>query len=194
MSREKSSTYHRLITAAATCFSERGFNASSISDIARQAKVSQGAMYTYFKGKSALISAIVEEEKNTALVNYSQAYHCSPFERISQLVKSCINEVGYPADHRLWVEIIAEAARNDEVKATFVATDLIMREGIKTIILDGMAKGDFAPQLDAEMATIAIYALIDGLISRKAINPDFDLEKNLSTLDGILTFILHVTE
>lgn len=190
MSTEKSSTYHRLITAAAKCFSEKGFNGTSIGDIARQAEVSQGAMYTYFKGKSALISAIVEEEKNTALVNYSQRYVGSPFARICQLVKSCINEVGYPADHRLWVEIIAEAARNDEVKTTFISTDLIMRDGIKTIIQDGMEKGDFDAELDAETATIAIYALIDGLISRKAITPAFDLEKQLPTLEGILKFIL----
>ncbi|QGU85891.1 TetR/AcrR family transcriptional regulator [Erwinia sorbitola] len=193
MSTDKSSTWHRLINAAAKCFSEKGFNGASIGDIARQAEVSQGAMYTWFKGKSALISAIVEEEKNTALLNYSQPYSGSPFERICQLVKSCINDVGYPADHRLWVEIIAEAARNDEVKATFMATDLLMRNGIKTIIQDGIEKGEFDRQLEAESATIAIYALIDGLISRKAINPEFDLETQLPTLDGILKFILKAT-
>lgn len=88
-------------------------------------------MYTYFKGKSELIAAIVDEEKNTALGNYDMPYSCTSFQRICQLVRSYINEVGYPADHRLWVEIIAEATRSDAVKNSFVPTDLIMRNGKK---------------------------------------------------------------
>lgn len=191
MSNNKNSTYHRLIIAAAECFTEKGFNASSINEIARKAKVSQGAMYTYFKGKSELITAIVDEEKNTALENYGKEYICSPFERISELVRSCINEVGYPANHRLWVEIIAEASRNEEVRLTYITTDTIMRDGIKSIITKGISIGDFPKTLDSEHATIAIYAIIDGLIARKAINPDFSLERDMPQLDALLSFILN---
>lgn len=190
MSSGKNSTYHRLIIAAAECFAEKGFNATSINDIARKAKVSQGAMYTYFKGKSELISAIVEEEKETALDNYSKAYNCSSFERITELVRSCIDEVGYPANHRLWVEIIAEASRNEKVREAYISTDNIMRNGIKSIVQSGIENGEFPHQLKSEQATIAIYALIDGLISRKAINPEFLLDRDLENLDDILSFIL----
>ncbi|HGW5930643.1 TetR/AcrR family transcriptional regulator [Klebsiella pneumoniae] len=190
MSVNKNSTYHRLIISAAECFSEKGFNATSVNEIARRAKVSQGAMYTYFRGKSELISAIVEEEKNTALDNYNKPFEGQPFQRVSQLVRSCINEVGYPANHRLWVEIIAEASRNEDVRQTFISTDEIMRDGIKSIILQGIGSGDFPASLDANQATIAIYALIDGLISRKAINPDFSLDNDLPQMDSLLHFIL----
>lgn len=190
MNNKKNNTYHKLISSAAECFTEKGFNASSISEIARQAGVSQGAMYTYFKGKSELIIAIVDEEKNTAVMKYNQPFSGTPFQRIFQLVCSCINEVGYPANHRLWVEIIAEAARNKEVKKAFIDTDKIMRAGISDIISSGVENGEFNQYLNREEATIAIYALIDGLISRKAINPDFNLDENFPSLEGILKFIL----
>ncbi|MFS2221716.1 TetR/AcrR family transcriptional regulator [Pantoea sp. B65] len=192
MTSEKSATYHRLITAAAACFSEKGFNATSVSDIARRAAVSQGAMYTYFKGKGELITAIVMEEQHTALQNYTLSYQCSPFERICQLMKSCINEVGYPADHRLWVEIIAESSRNQTVRETFILTDKIMRDGIKSIISAGIARGDFAGDLDLEASTIALFALIDGLIARKAINTDFNLERDMPGFNRLVEKILVV--
>ena len=190
MNDDKNSTYHRLIVAASECFSEKGFNATSIGEIARKAKVSQGAMYTYFKGKSELISAIVLEEKNTAVNNYTFSSDSSPFEHLFDLVTSCINEVGYPADHRLWVEIIAEAARNPSVKETFIATDAIMRDGIKTIITRGIEAGNFSSELDLEATSIAIFALIDGLIARKAINPAFNLQSDLPAFSSLLKHIL----
>ncbi|MBX9478812.1 TetR family transcriptional regulator [Rahnella sp. BIGb0236] len=190
MNDDKNSTYHRLIVAAAECFSEKGFNATSIGEIARKAKVSQGAMYTYFKGKSELISAIVLEEKNTALNNYTFSVITPPFDHLLDLVTSCINEVGYPADHRLWVEIIAEAARNPLVKETFIATDCIMRDGIKTIISRGIQAGDFSAELNLEATSIAIFALIDGLISRSAINPAFNLGNDLPAFPSLLKHII----
>nr|WP_032912259.1 TetR/AcrR family transcriptional regulator [Yersinia frederiksenii] len=190
MNDDKNSTYHRLIVAASQCFSEKGFNATSIGDIARKAKVSQGAMYTYFKGKSELISAIVLEEKNTAVESYTFSGDTSPFEHIIDLVTSCINEVGYPADHRLWVEIIAEASRNTSVKETFISTDIIMRSGIKSIINKGIEAGDFSSDLDIEGASIIIFAFIDGLISRKAVNPAFNLENDLPGFTSLLKHIL----
>lgn len=65
-------TYHKLITAAAACFAEKGFNATSVREISTRAGISQGAMYTYFKSKDELIRAIVLEEQNTALAAHNE--------------------------------------------------------------------------------------------------------------------------
>lgn len=37
-----SETYHKLIVAAAACFSEKGFNGTSVREIAQRAGISQG--------------------------------------------------------------------------------------------------------------------------------------------------------
>lgn len=190
MSNNKNSTYHRLLVAAAECFAEKGFNATSVSDIARRAVVSQGAMYTYFRSKSELITAIVTEEKNSAVDKYVKDYECSAFERICQLVKSCINEVGYPVDHHLWVEIIAEASRNQEIRESFIASDIIMRDGMKSIIRKGVESGEFSSDVNPEEASITLFALIDGLISRKATNPQFELERDMPNFILLLQHIL----
>ncbi|KEA53848.1 TetR family transcriptional regulator [Mangrovibacter sp. MFB070] len=192
MKEAKPDTYQKILRAASRCFSEKGFNATSVGDIARAASLSQGAMYVHFRNKADLIAAIVETEKDTALEKYTQPFSCGPIARICELIRSCINEVGYPADHKLWVEIIAEAARNPSVRETFISTDKIMRTGIKSLIEKGVEHGDLAEELDSEAATLAIFALIDGFISRKAINPDFNLERDIPGFDALIHHILMV--
>ncbi len=108
---KKTETYHKLITAAAACFAEKGFSATSVREISTRAGISQGAMYTYFKSKDELVKAIVLEEQNSALTAHNATYAGSYFDRLCAQVTSCISEIGYPITHQLWVEIMAESAR-----------------------------------------------------------------------------------
>lgn len=185
-----SATYHKLITAAADCFAEKGFNASSVREIAVRAGISQGAMYTYFKSKDELISAIVLEEQKSALNAQNESFSGSYMERIHALVSSCISDVGYPATHHLWVEIIAESARNASLGNTFISSDIAMRHGIGNIIRQGIASGEFRKDIIVEETTIILFAIIDGLIARKAINKDFSPHKDLTTFSETLARLL----
>mgnify|MGYP004717472757 CR=1 FL=1 len=180
MSRD-TTTYHNLISAAAECFAEKGFNATSVRDIATRAGLSLGAMYTYFKGKDELISAIVLEEQKTALAAQNQPLSGTHLQRLCKLLESCIGDVGYPASHRLWVEIMAESARNSVLRDTFIASDKVMRQGIARMIKDGIEAGEFSADVDAEAMTILLFAILDGLIARKAINPIFSAETEIAT-------------
>lgn len=44
--------------AALTCFALNGYHATTISDIAREAKISKGLLYNYFKSKEELLSVL----------------------------------------------------------------------------------------------------------------------------------------
>lgn len=183
-------TYHKLITAAAECFAEKGFNASSVREIATRAGISQGAMYTYFKSKDGLISAIVLEEQKTALDAQNKPFTGTYLQKICSLISACISDVGYPANHPLWVEIIAESARNPSLRDTFISSDIAMRHGIGNIIQQGIASGEFSRDIDTEETTILLFALIDGLIARKAINKKFSAKKELPSLADVIRRML----
>ena len=47
-----------IITAALTCFTEKGFAAASIADICQKAKASTGSVYHHFKSKSGIAAAV----------------------------------------------------------------------------------------------------------------------------------------
>lgn len=183
-------TYHKLISAAAACFAEKGFNATSVREISTRAGISQGAMYTYFKSKDELIRAIVLEEQNTALISYNESCAGSYFERLCKQVASCITDVGYPVTHNLWVEIMAESARNPELQKIFISSDNIMRQSIAQIIGQGIVAGEFRQDINPEEITIVLFAFIDGMIARKAINPTFSFNRDVPMFPDLMAKLL----
>jgi AcrR family transcriptional regulator len=52
----------QIMEGARTIFLEKGFDAASMGEIARQAGVSKGTLYVYFESKEELFEAIFEEE------------------------------------------------------------------------------------------------------------------------------------
>ncbi len=47
--------YHRILEAAVKVFAEQGFHQSTVSQIAREAKVADGTIYLYFKNKDDIL-------------------------------------------------------------------------------------------------------------------------------------------
>lgn len=65
-------TQKRILSAARREFLARGFQAASLRSIVRDAGVTTGAFYGYYKSKEALFSALVEREYETLLGRYRQ--------------------------------------------------------------------------------------------------------------------------
>jgi AcrR family transcriptional regulator len=57
--REKST--NKIVYAAMTLFSERGYQGTSMADIAKKAGVSKGLIYNYFESKEGILLAILGE-------------------------------------------------------------------------------------------------------------------------------------
>ena len=58
----ESTKRRQIIDGACRVFLQRGFDAASMGEIAREAGVSKGTLYVYFKSKEDLFEAIVEEQ------------------------------------------------------------------------------------------------------------------------------------
>lgn len=53
----------QILEGARRVFSTLGFDAASVSDIAREAGVSKGTLYVYFENKEQLFSALIDQER-----------------------------------------------------------------------------------------------------------------------------------
>ena len=61
MQTKKDSVNNRILASAEKEFYENGFSSSSMRDIARGAGMTPGNLYSYYKGKEELLSALVSE-------------------------------------------------------------------------------------------------------------------------------------
>src|SRR5215470_7332136 len=78
----------QIIDGACRVFLERGFDAASMGEIAREARVSKGTLYVYFKNKEELFEAIVEEQCN------AQAEQIFTFDNNDRDVEAVLTRLG----------------------------------------------------------------------------------------------------
>ena len=60
MARKRETSPEEIVQAAIRCFAKKGYHATKTADIAKEAGVSEGTLYNYFKDKSALFVAVIE--------------------------------------------------------------------------------------------------------------------------------------
>lgn len=59
---KKAQTRKAILEAAVTLFSKNGFEKTSIEELAKEAGIGKGTIYTYFKTKSDILKAFCEDE------------------------------------------------------------------------------------------------------------------------------------
>lgn len=181
---QKSATRERLLSAAAVCFAEKGYDGCSVADIVSRAEVSQGTLYVHFKNKEDLFISMIAEEHGQGTEKARQAAVSAPYmQGIISVMTDCICDVGFPIDHRLWTEILAVAARNASVRKAFAASDKAMRKAFVELLEKAAAAGEIDNTLDMDSVSVWLYALVDGLIARTADDADFDFKKHIDVFE-----------
>ena len=62
---DSKATTEAILSVSARLFLEKGFDRISMKDIAREAKVSTGAIYHHFQSKDDILQAVLEKQKET---------------------------------------------------------------------------------------------------------------------------------
>lgn len=162
-----------ILNAAITCFIEKGFHATSMRDIARQADVSLGNLYNHFSGKQQLISEVAALEQNElapvtdALNALLQPDITSLRDILSHLFSMCCQ----PGWAILAAECLAEIARSPELVPVFEANRLHLLNSISSAIARGIDSKQFStPLLPSVLAQIIIDS-IEAEALRAALSP-----------------------
>jgi TetR/AcrR family acrAB operon transcriptional repressor len=162
-------TKQNLLAAGLEVFSRKGYKASRVEDIARQANVTTGAIYHHFGGKSALYIALVEESSAKA----------------NQLAQQIVEEGGTPATilRRLLVRLFEFIEEDNEYRAVVelslnttefspelsVITEQtlegrrLLAQFFSNLIKEGITAGEFHPALSSEDAALSLVGFMNGM-------------------------------
>jgi TetR/AcrR family transcriptional repressor of mexJK operon len=128
---------HAAIIAAATgAFLDRGYGASSMDDVAREAGVAKQTVYKHFGSKAALFRAIVDSLAGALLAPLSvgDSRDADPQSLLLDLAERFIMQVVDPVSVRLLRLLAAEAPRFPELAAT------VLQAGPERLIAELAAK------------------------------------------------------
>jgi len=189
--REKERRRQQIIVAAKRIFSAKGFNKATMEDIAKEAEISPGTIYLYFKNKDELYASLsirILQHLNIRLEHVKNQDNVNDEKRIASL-KDALYDI-YDFDPLILINLFhlqsSESLKNlspellSEIKRLSQSSLKIMSD----IFSEGISTGVFIKANPNELADI-FWALFSGVIlweeSKKIIDNKKDFLK--PTLD-----------
>jgi AcrR family transcriptional regulator len=158
--RRKEARPAEILAAALDCFTERGFAATRLEDVARRAGVTKGTLYLYFPNKEELFKAMVREAV-VATIARGEARVGEAAEPAPQLLEAVLREltaqIETPAS-AIPKLVIAEAGNFPDL-ARFYLDEVIHRGRslVRRVLRAGIARGEFRP-IDLERVIDCVIA------------------------------------
>lgn len=128
------------MTAAAKCFFDNGYAASSIEQIAAEAGVSKVTIYNHFGDKRVLFAAAVEHEceKMRGLLEIGQACGGTLRERLRYIGAAMNSFIGRPEMVRFDRRVAAETERDPEIGTAFLNAGPYRMKAAFSALLEAM--------------------------------------------------------
>ena len=174
--RRRNQTRQYLLQAAAQVFTERGFHAASLDEVAAAAGFTKGAVYSNFKNKDDLVLALIEDSYSREMEALRQTLEASdipPEARIDDFVS--LIRVGGDLSPENWstlnLEFTLYALRNPTARQRLAQLESEDIEAIATIIRVGRERQGIDGLEPAEDVARIIVALFHGLGLMRALNP-----------------------
>lgn len=180
----------QIIDAAVKVFARLGFTGSRMDDIVEEAGLSKGLLYWYFKGKDAIIVAVMERlfAPEVRHVEEIAASNRSAREKLLAVAHDVVRDIR--TMNRLLpvtFEYYSYAFRNTAVRRALTDIGLSYYGTLQRIIEEGIAAGEFRA-VDARTAALSFGATLEGSLLLGLFAPDLvDFAKQIKSSVELLT-------
>lgn len=189
---EKMTTKEKILDAALTLFSEKGYDATGVDELAELAGVKGPALYYHFKGKDAILNGIVSMLENYYETNFGSAQNITKYpSSLQELIDMTISKINFtvhdPQIKKVRRLIVTEQFRNEQMRKLATKHFMTSIESLYTAVFvkmmaDGLIRKD-NPEILAAEFTAPITEMVH-LIDRE---PD----KEKAAMEKIQMYIEH---
>jgi AcrR family transcriptional regulator len=162
-------TRAQLVEAAAAVIGEKGWDRTSLEEVARRAGMSRGAIYGNFRNREELFLAVVQARWKPAMPQYKPG---ATFREHMHAVGRAVAAAGPERKARVLgaLSFMLYALTHDEMRAELVAVN----RDVYRRMAEGIAKTfprDELPLAPAELLPV-LHALADGLTFLRCLTPE----------------------
>lgn len=151
-----------VLGTAVEAFIERGFDGTSVDDLARRLGVGKSAIYHHVAGKDALLGLALDRalEGLEEVVATVRALDAPALPRLEQLVRA---SVAVLVDRLPYVTLLVRVRGNSEVeRAALARRRRIDRFGAE-LVAQAVAEGDLRPDVDPALAARLIFGMVNSI-------------------------------
>ena len=152
----------RILEAAVQAFSQNGYHATRMSDIAKAADVADGTVYLYFAGKEELLSTIFEDRMSRFLKvgRAKLARIDGALAKLRRVVELHLEDLGHNPELTTVFQIeLRHSSRFMELYSRGQLRDYFQL--IAEILDEGQREGEIRAGLDTWFATKCIFGILD---------------------------------
>jgi TetR/AcrR family transcriptional regulator len=147
-----------ILNAAAHVFSAKGYYRANVSDICRRARISNGALYKYFKNKEDVYLAALD--RTADLISEGQARHLPISKSIYDVIYDLLLDVeAFAGTHPNYIVIYLDLGSPSMKNFSDSFSDRIERPSRDfwvAVVEEGKRRGEVAKGLRSEIAAYAI--------------------------------------
>jgi AcrR family transcriptional regulator len=163
----------QILSAAIGLVAAKGYETTTIRDIAEAADVSTGTVNYYFEGKEDVLrSALVEASRRfRARLDSALAETATPLEALRAHAAAATPRTDAERRNQaVWVEFWARAQRDEQLRALHERVYDAWRRQLAATVAEGVAAGAFR-SVEPEAWARHFAALVDGLALHVVLHP-----------------------
>ena len=191
-------TRSQILDAAEDMFHAQGVTRTSLTDVARAAGVTRGAIYWHFENKADLFSAMCERVRLPIEAMVDATADEREIDPLGQLRATCVfvlrDTVHNPHARKVMDIVYHKYECTDAVDPILLRQQDWYRQGmdnIRRILQRAVSQGQLPKSLDVRLAGIAFHASFHGLLSNWLFSPEsFDLSGDAEKLVDSMIFTL----
>jgi len=195
IARSLTMTKEKILSAAQELFEERGFDNTSVRDIATHAEVNVALINYHFGSKDALIATLIEEMANTSFIKLADINKSgiSPLQKLFKAIDVMVDKI---VDNKKYYQMLhreLSTLNRPELKEQLVKSMKRNRTELKSIIEEGQHKKIFRTDIDMELTVSTLFCLLHQVTNKAHILKETDTKlKNrlrLHTQDLMSSFL-----
>ena len=170
----KNERRQQILDAAVTCFSRKGYYASSMEDIAAELSFSKTLIYYYFKNKRDIFLAMLEDWAQRSTGDWKMMF--SPEDDSTTQLRRGLEYgvqliIQFKDLARIEFEFYAEASRDDEVRRAIQDLFVRFRAEFQSLLDAGIANGEFRA-LNTEALSAVLFGTYEGLAMQAIVDQE----------------------
>ena len=182
--REKERRRQQIIVAAKRVFSDKGFNKATMEDIAKEAELSPGTLYLYFKNKEELYASLslrILQYLHIRVAHVNKAPDMNPLQKLEALIEAMYDV--YDFDPLIIINMFhlqsSETLRNlsDELLNEIKNLSRKSIGAIAKIFKEGIEQGFFVDRHPMALADI-FWSFFSGVVLWEASKKIIDQRKD----------------
>jgi AcrR family transcriptional regulator len=153
-----------VLRAAIGLFNERGYDATSIADLARELGLSKSAIFHHVSSKEDLLAAALDEALEgltAAAESASAASTASAHERLRATVAESVRIL---AAHLPAVTLLLRVRGNSEVEQRALQRRRVIDEKLAGLVRQAAADGDIRGDIEPELVSRLIFGTVNSLV------------------------------